>query len=268
MFIYSALVRSKPLTHKHSMKNIFALGLLMAACFVSAQNTKINWTVTPESQKVFIENKGQWSGRNNLPESRVLFATDYGSTQILFTKNGLTFRLEKREMKEQDKEEEMERLKDKEKLSHREWEELKSKEKLQNEIDFVQMQWEGANPNAEVVALYSVTQYFNYNLGKGKSIEHANGYTKLLYKNLYRNIDVEYVFHPTEGIKYNIIAAKGADITQVKLKYTGQKSIKLLDGEIHIKTILEISKKLKEKGSKMKLYHMRHRLSGQSRIVP
>jgi len=94
------------------MKNIFTLGLLMAVCFVSAQNAKINWTVTPEPQKVFIENKGQWSGRNDLPESKVLYATDYGATQILFTKNGLTFRMEKREMREQDKEEEMERLKE------------------------------------------------------------------------------------------------------------------------------------------------------------
>jgi len=202
------------------MKNIFTLGLLMAISFVSAQNTKVNWTVTPEPQKVFIENKGQWSGRNNLPESKVLYATDYGATQILFTKNGLTFRMEKREMIEQDKEEEMERLKGKEKLSHEEWEELKSKEKLENEIDFVQMQWEGANPNAEVVALYSVTQYFNYNMGKGKSIQHANGYTKLLYKNLYKNIDVEYVFHPKGGIEYSFVLHPGADASQIKMKYS------------------------------------------------
>ena len=211
------------------MKSTFTLGLLMAAFCISAQTPKANWHTTPKPQTVFIENKGQWKDRNNLPNSDVLYATDYGATQILFTKQGLTYRLESKKpfVKEKDREKQEEQVRRTNgKLTHEEWEEFESRQGLKKEVDYVQMQWENANPNTEVVGLYTVTNYFNYGMGK-KSIDHVNGYEKLLYKNLYKNIDVEYTFHPKGGIEYSFILHPGADVSVIKMKYTDVNAITL-----------------------------------------
>ncbi len=63
-------------------------------------------------------------------------------------------------------------------------------------------------------------------------------FKKLVYKNLYPNIDVQYVFHEGEGIEYSLILHPGADITRVRMRYTGAEKITLTPrGEIHIPTI-------------------------------
>ena len=209
------------------MKKI-ASQLLMLVFFVAGVSAqKGNWSLSPEPQKVFIENKGQWSGRNNLPGSQVLFASDYDHSQVLFTKKGLTYRLEKKEVFAHNKEEQEREAREKQgKLSHKEWEEFESKQGVKTEVDYVQMEWEGANPNVEVVPLNTVIQYFNYGMGK-KSIDHANGYEKLLYKNLYMDIDVEYVFHPKGGIEYSFILHPGADPSVIKMKYSDVGSVRV-----------------------------------------
>ena len=68
-------------------------------------------------------------------------------------------------------------------------------------------------------------------------ITRISGYQKLVYKNLYPNIDVEYVFHPQGGIKYALILHPGADVSQVKMKYADNEKLSFTnDGEIFIDT--------------------------------
>ncbi|HLP53352.1 MAG TPA: T9SS type A sorting domain-containing protein [Chitinophagales bacterium] len=210
------------------MKSVFTLILLLHVCILMAQPKQTNWSITPEAQKVFIENKGQFDNLNNLPGSKILFGTESISNQILFTRNGLTYRLEERvgpthEQREEREKEMREEIAKGKKISHQEMEERESRMIVRK--DFVQMEWVNANPHVEVVALGTVNNYYNYGIGN-KSIDHLNGYKKILYKNLYPNIDVEYVFHPKDGIEYNFILYPGADPSQIKMRYSDVSKIK------------------------------------------
>ena len=86
------------------MKKIYTLFAVLFCVTLNGQDLK--WKVSMEAQKVFIENKSQFDGRNNLPSSEILFATEDAPSQIFFSKNGLTYRLEKREHAKVDEREE------------------------------------------------------------------------------------------------------------------------------------------------------------------
>lgn len=170
----------------------------------------------------FIENKSQFDGRNELPGSQVLFGVDHGNTQLYFTNAGMTFRLETKKGKEP----EHERIKE-EKFKELGYVSKREKSKEEDKLSLVHLQWVGANPAAAVTGLNETSDYFCYNAQGGDALKNINfikGFERLLYKNLYPGIDVEYAFHPVGGIKYKIIVHPGADVSQVKMKYSFQGS--------------------------------------------
>lgn len=172
-----------------------------------------SWSVTMEPQKVFIENKGQFDKRGNNAGDKILFATDYAPCQILFTQKGLTYRFEKIEKKLAEDEGELF-------IPENYMEHEREERERKITTEYVSMEWENANPNTEVVAIEAADAYNSYELN-GKALNHVRGFKKLLYKNLYPNIDVEYVFHPQGGIEYNFILNAGADASVIKMKYSG-----------------------------------------------
>ncbi|MDD3876116.1 MAG: PKD domain-containing protein [Bacteroidales bacterium] len=194
--------------------------------FAQPSETQFNWT-HPLS---FIENKGQFDGRN-WQSTQIEYAVDYNGLYILFTKNGLTYRLSKfvrnpgrsRERRHEPK-----------RLCHSE---------------LISVNWLGANSNVELIASDKIQPYYSYAINNQETGEvtnenFINGFMKLLYKNLYNNIDVEYVSYPGQGIKYNIYLHPGADASQISMKYEGfhtryideNVEIELTsDGKIHMK---------------------------------
>lgn len=61
---------------------------------------------------------------------------------------------------------------------------------------------------------------------------------KITYKNLYPGIDVEYIFHAVEGIKYSFIIHPGADASMIQMKYSGNKKLLLQNnGDLKITTV-------------------------------
>ena len=103
--------------------------------------------------------------------------------------------------------------------------------------EVVRMQWEGANANAQVISEDAVASYSSYAVGKA-NVNHVKGFKKLTYKNLYPNIDVQYVYDVREGIKYSLILHPGADISMVKMKYSGNHKTSLDGtGNFHITTV-------------------------------
>ncbi len=200
---------------------------------VFAQST--NWSASMEPQKVFIENKGQFHIHKS--DEKVLFAYDGGANCIYFTKKGVSYSYLKRWAKEKDNDE----LERKEKFtSPEEYKEKEAEERrMEYESDAIMMTWEGANPDVEIVAYDATSDYHSYSYkekdGSEKNINYIKAYKKIVYKNLYPNIDVEYVFHPTDGLKYSLILHPGADISQVKMRYSDMPRING-DGDVHIKT--------------------------------
>ncbi|MES2394815.1 MAG: hypothetical protein V4549_02365, partial [Bacteroidota bacterium] len=205
------------------------LTLLLCVFAFSAHALEGNngWSAKYQNPKVFIENKGQF--HTNPPNEKVLYAYDDGSTMISFTSKGVTYSFLKRLKKEKEGTKAERKLKHFESgKSHAEWE--AAEHKMEFKTDVINFIWENANPNVEIVPLEETFDYHSYTIkekdGTDRNINHINAFKKIIYKNLYPNIDVEYVFHPTDGIKYSLIVHPGGDISKVKMKYDDKVKIK------------------------------------------
>jgi gliding motility-associated-like protein len=205
---------------------IFVLSLI-GICNINGQvnDSRIKWNINDfGSQRVFVENKGQF--QLNGTDKDILYALDESGSKIFFTKQGLTYSFIKSPRKNKDAD---------------------SKEEDKDEIepaavtDFVNMLWLGSNPNVEVVAEQHRTDYYNYTVkmedGSLKNFNHVDAYEKIVYRNLYPGIDVEYVIHPDKGIEYSLILHPGADVSLVKMRYSNGHSLAISNGNVHISTV-------------------------------
>jgi hypothetical protein len=200
--------------------------LVFASFQTQAQNAKASWLEKWTNPKAFIESRGQFNNANNSgdPVAMTRFAVDDGPTMYYFSKKGIDYKFVKRTIPNKD-----EMMRDRS--------ENEENEKIDYKTDAVSLTWEGANQNVEIIAEELRSDYFNYTV-KGaageRNINNVRGYKKLIYKNLYPFIDVEYTFHSSgEGIKYAIILHPGADVSQVKMRYSNPVSISF-DGSVHI----------------------------------
>lgn len=227
----------------------FTITLLMGSLAflnMNAQNSVLaKWTAKLSPSEAFIENKGQFkTGANtSLKSEKVEFAVDHGSTMIYFTAKGINYTFlktfEKDEEEREREEREMEKNKNK-KWTAEEWKEKEREEqKLNFKVDEVAMLWENSNPNVEIAASESKSDYHSYTYKNENGVKvntnYIKGYKKITYKNLYPNIDVEYTFHPEGGIKYAIILHPGADASVIKMNYSKSLFIKGNE-DLHIAT--------------------------------
>ncbi|MBL7892154.1 MAG: SprB repeat-containing protein, partial [Bacteroidia bacterium] len=185
------------------------------------QKHKINWRINPFEGKVFIENRGQFDTLLK-STSRVWYGAELGAIKAYFTSDGLTYRYDEYPKKSDEKEESEEAEQEAFKI---------------RKTHYFKILWEGANPDATIEALGKRSDYYVYPTGPASSVE-ANVFKKIIYRNLYPGIDVEYVFpKDKEGLKYAVIVHPGGDISKVKLKYVGASSLKEnREGDVIIKT--------------------------------
>ncbi|HLG04385.1 MAG TPA: hypothetical protein VI731_12375, partial [Bacteroidia bacterium] len=201
----------------------------------------ISWKVSPFRQEVFIENKGQFDGMNDLTANDVKFGVD-NVFKVYFTPSGLTWRFEHLvPMTEEElaKFDAMYPGKRQREIANEgeEWE--KKHPMVSNRPVFFQMEWIGANQNPEIIAEETVQEYFNYTDPDDPNVSYSYipGYKKITYKELYPGIDVVYIYkneNGKEGIKYSLIVHPGADPSQVKMKYSGCEILMDADGSIRL----------------------------------
>ena len=198
------------------MKNTLIISLLllfsMNNCLKSQSintnqsKTPNGWTTNnPFKTDVFVENHGQF---NNwaITSSPILYALN-NSDMILFTKKSIIFRLQKNELLSEEEREKNESID-------------KSEKHKNVEIYYVEMNWEDCNPNSKIEVYEPTENYYTFG-EKGYENVKAKGYKKIIYKNIYQNIDVEYIIPEKGGIKYSIILHPGANISQIKMTYNG-----------------------------------------------
>jgi len=188
------------------------------------------WKVVPFERKAFIENKGQFD--KLIPEDKKGFSycIDKGQ-QVFFYSNRLSYRFNRTTYSKaplwgffETEEQKEERIRNTKKSTQ-----------------YIDIEWLGSNQNTSIVAENKQSTYYSYvtNVSnENPQTIFCDGYSKITYKNLYPNIDVEYVFHPENGIKYNLLLHPGADISQVKMKYGSNVKLSVKNGNIHIKTIV------------------------------
>ncbi|MGV6861975.1 MAG: DUF7948 domain-containing protein, partial [Putridiphycobacter sp.] len=158
-----------------------------------------------KSQLAFIENVGQYDGRN-WQDSKIEFAYAKNPFYIFFTKKGLTYRFDKI-IKNPNR--------------------VKGDTTIPKRInisELVHVEWLNSNEDVEIIKEGQVESYYSFAIRTGNWKETINksgvkGYSKVTYKNMYDNIDVVYHIDPRGGIKYNIILHPGANLSDVQLKY-------------------------------------------------
>lgn len=95
---------------------------------------------------------------------------------------------------------------------------------LQDRID---LEFVGANPNAELIAEKEAGSHTNYYLGAlNLNKSYVPNYRMIVYKDLYPNIDLVF-YGSAKGIKYDFVIHPGGNPKDIKLKYVGAQSVNI-----------------------------------------
>ena len=96
--------------------------------------------------------------------------------------------------------------------------------------------FEGANPKRKLEELDGLPSISSYFLGNDSSkwVRGVNDFKTLMYKNLYKQVDLKYYSY-NDKIKYDFIIHKGGDIKDICMKYSGMDKLEISDsGELLI----------------------------------
>lgn len=94
-----------------------------------------------------------------------------------------------------------------------------------------------ANPGVKISACNPANDYLNYyttHLSNNEAYQTRH-YQKILYSELYPGIDLIFYSNPKTGVrmKYDFVVHPGADLSQVKIKYSGYQQVQLENSALH-----------------------------------
>ncbi len=95
--------------------------------------------------------------------------------------------------------------------------------------------WEGTSENTQIDALEPQESISIYVVGETQ--KQAHHYSKIIYRNIYPHIDIEYYIKDGK-LKYDVIVNPGGDVSQVHFQYEGGVEPNLAGGKIRIETPL------------------------------
>lgn len=201
---------------------LFTLVLSLFIGVSFAQQSDLKWSSSLNQDRSFVENKGQFDGFG-ASGSDVRFALDGGQSMVLFSNDGFTLRFVRKNKNT------------KRKRGQR------SEARFLEEKEIIEVKWVGAGPDVKLRAEQMADDRNTYAMrDKDKAtthVEDVRGYRKLVYENLYPNIDVEFVVHEIEGVKYNVILHPGADPALFAMLYPeGYSPIMDEEGNLIIET--------------------------------
>lgn len=198
---------------------------------------KNGWSAEMKNSLSFIENKGQFDIHENEYTGNIHYAVDFGFTRIYFGDKGVSYYFH--EVKKKSKEERAEIMN----APAKTFTDHKQKEKLAGKFlikdDQVNMAWIDPNSKLEIRGVNEASDYHSYTYtnksGVIESINYIKGFEKIIYKNIYPNIDIEYKVHPISGVKYAFIVHPGADPNDIRMMF--DRDFDLTANEVHINTL-------------------------------
>jgi gliding motility-associated-like protein len=210
---------------------LLSVMLFTGFAFSQRQTAKVpsGWLEkNPFEQKVFIENKGQFDQQAEDKNSKVYYSTCLQGIKMLFTANGLTYRYDKKEILAEEEKNGFEKLFGKLSLTkNKKAAEYEKEKAIKITPQYLSVEWVGSSATAEIVAENKVDHYYTYN-GKNNSTIKASAFKKLIYKNIYPNIDLVYTIpQDSSGIEYTFIVHPGGDPSLIQMKHKGATDIAL-----------------------------------------
>jgi len=207
--------------HLFYNKKVLLIYFLTITIFISKiYSQKSVWSVkNPFEITSFIQNKGQFDD-DKITKEKILFATNQMGMDVLFTNSGVYYVVRKQKKDDNEKEE--------------------KKENIEIETSILHYQFLNCNLNAEITSENKVNDYYTYIDKKSTNTLHpstikADAFKKIIYKNIYPNIDVEFVIPEKGGIKYSFILHPGANPNLIKMQYENTKNVFLSkNGDLEI----------------------------------
>ncbi len=211
------------------MKNklfVFAVIVVLTARAVFAQQPwgQGGWTLKPFDHKVFVENLGQFDTLIN-EHADIKFMAQIGDNLfVYFTTNGIIFKTIDFPKIDEDAVEDS----------------AQALNKANTPVyHYLNAHWINCNALLTVDGQLPKQSYYTYPTGATSSIQ-VRIYRQITYHNLYPGIDAQFTF-PTDttGFEYALIVHPGANLSQVKLDYSGSTGmVKDSSGNIEIQSAL------------------------------
>lgn len=217
-------------------KLILLLGIILPLFSFGQQSAAPAWSAEYSKSKSFIENLGQFNDQENSSTGKIRYAIDFGATRIFFGEKGVSYSFLEATKIPKEERDALRAKMAQYPAERKKYEKLVGK--FLFKTDLVNMVWDNASTSVQLIGQDETADYHNYsyNNGKGEIVgaSGAKGFKKIMYKDLYPGIDVEYVVHPEIGVKYAVIVHPGADPNKVRMIY--DRDISLLEGKIQIPT--------------------------------
>ena len=210
--------------------------LLFCSClfFCFAAIARDNNTPTPQSfanKKAplsFMENKGQILDQHQRTNATVLYQLALPGLNVSLKKEGFSYDAWVAEDLGEDKDLSRIGARDDRPTPH----------KYNYKFHRVDVEFIGANPNCKIITDDKAPDYdMYYTTGTPEEGAKVYHYEKVVYKNLYQGIDLEFVAAPgtQKPVEYNFIVHPGADVALIKMRYKGALEASLKNGALVMK---------------------------------
>lgn len=219
----------KPIEMKINQIILILTVILLLPFAAISQQLAQNYLLRTEP--AFEENKGQVTDQNGILRKDLKYIFAALGFKAAFKGNGYSYELYTFENKSSDT-----------KLTSKKVDSLLLKNPIQEEkilhTHRIDISFPGANPNPEIIAEEKFSEYKNYYLAHTpeEGATYVHSYKKLIYKNLYNNIDLVFYANKDNSLKYDIVVRPGGKLSDFKIKYTGANGIALNEGKLTIET--------------------------------
>ncbi len=197
--------------------SLTAFFLIVLSTQSNAKNIAAN-----SSNLFFIENKGQITDQHYQPRNDIQYALHAPGINIFIGNGGLHYQFSKTKIKYPDLPGKIKKELAEEKEVSTLNEDLATTETYRMDVEL-----EGANMNAEVIASEPEAYYENYYLpGCPENGTLAHTCNKITYKNIYKGIDWV-IYLKNNKLEYEFVVGPTGNKKDIRLKYSGQSSLSI-----------------------------------------
>jgi len=220
-------------------------------------------TQTSPTAYGFIENMGQVLDQDNKKNSSARYVLSLPGTSVVLRNTGFSYDTYIIDSTESDRP----------KLLHFGRDKKAKPTEYVRRYHRVDIEFAGANASPVITASEQSSDFLMYYNEEtaGLKVYH---YGKVVYKNVYPGIDVEFIARPGKNkpVEYNFIVHPGADVGSIRLAYKGAHKSGLVNGKVeltlaHGKLSENIPASFYQKSNRKASIHYKHLSSKQDEIV-
>jgi uncharacterized protein (TIGR02145 family) len=194
-----------------------------------------NYLPQKNSKTGFIENKGQIINQNNKPNPSELYLLNTPGFNVQLRASGWSYDLigardTAQGSREDDLSDHASRI-----TRHDSSIEHRASSIQYHRIDITLL---NADPNCKLIPSGVLPDYFNYYTAAcpSEGVKNVRQYGRIIYENIYPDIDLEFFTDPEHNYKYNFVIRPGGNINDIRLKIDGPDQTVVRHGTLKFRT--------------------------------